>query len=193
MWVEWMPADAALSLASRSLELADEAVAKGDHPFGAVLLFPPGDPVAQTASRGPALPGCQKCGSDNYLVLEAQNAVATGCDVTRHAELCLVSAAWRLLSPEQLAGAVLVTSTEPCAMCSGAIYWSGVKAVLYACPAPRLDVHAGPSLRCHSAQVFDGAVSAPVSLSLDHLGSPGRALAARAEDQHRIYWPSLEN
>ena len=31
-----------------------------------------------------------------------------------------------------LPGATLYTSTEPCAMCAGAIYWSGITRVVYA-------------------------------------------------------------
>jgi tRNA(Arg) A34 adenosine deaminase TadA len=34
--------------------------------------------------------------------------------------------------PDELAGSVLYTSTEPCAMCSGAIFWAGIPTVFYA-------------------------------------------------------------
>ena len=51
--------------------------------------------------------------------------------MTGHAETNLVSAATRRFSREELEGLTLVTSCEPCAMCSGAIYWSTIGAVVY--------------------------------------------------------------
>ena len=88
--------------------LADLARAGGDHPFGALLADP-----------------------DGRIVLEAGNTVGTTGDVTGHAETNLVSAATRRFSSEELPGLTLVTSCEPCAMCSGAIYWSTIGAVVY--------------------------------------------------------------
>jgi tRNA(Arg) A34 adenosine deaminase TadA len=96
------------ALLRRAIVLADEARAGGNHPFGALL-----------ADR------------EGRVVLEAGNTVGTTGDVTGHAETNLVSAATRRFSREELAGLVLVTSCEPCAMCSGAIYWSAIGAVVY--------------------------------------------------------------
>lgn len=56
-------------------------------------------------------------------------------DPTQHAELALVARAARSLPPGTLARATLVTSTAPCPMCSGAIYWAGVPRVVFGCPA----------------------------------------------------------
>ena len=53
-------------------------------------------------------------------------------DVTGHAELNVVRAAGIELGDAFLQGATLYTSTEPCAMCAGAIYWSGIGRVVYA-------------------------------------------------------------
>jgi tRNA(Arg) A34 adenosine deaminase TadA len=36
------------------------------------------------------------------------------------------------LEPDELAASTLYTSTEPCAMCAGAIYWSGIPRVVFA-------------------------------------------------------------
>ena len=36
------------------------------------------------------------------------------------------------LSPEKIADATLYTSCEPCAMCSGAMYWGGINRMIYA-------------------------------------------------------------
>lgn len=92
----------------RCNELARSAVAKGNHPFGSLLVL------------------------DGQVVLEAENAVMKPeTDGTKHAELNLVSLATRSLSYQQLQRAVLYTSTEPCPMCCGAIYWSGISTVVY--------------------------------------------------------------
>jgi tRNA(Arg) A34 adenosine deaminase TadA len=93
----------------KAIEVAIRAREHGNHPFGAVLVD----------ERG-------------KLVLEAENTVVTGRDCTGHAETNLVRKASANFSPQALAGFTLYTSTEPCAMCSGAIFWAGVGRVVYA-------------------------------------------------------------
>ena len=90
-----------------AIEVAGRARAHGNHPFGALLA----------------------AGGD--VLLEAENTVITGRDRTRHAESNLVSLAESELTPEHLAAVTLYTSTEPCAMCAGAIYWCGITRVVY--------------------------------------------------------------
>ena len=96
------------ALLRRAIELADRARARGDHPFGALLAT-----------------------ADGRIALEAENSVGTTRDVTGHAETNLVSAATRRFEADELRSMTLVSSCEPCAMCSGAIYWSGIGAVVY--------------------------------------------------------------
>ena len=93
---------AAIALARRSRE-------NGNHPFGALLVDAEGD-----------------------VILEAENTVLTENDCTNHAELNLVGAASRRFDETSLRGCTLFTSTEPCAMCAGAIYWSGIGRVVFA-------------------------------------------------------------
>ena len=93
----------------RAIALAAAARANGNHPFGALLAALGGD-----------------------VMLEAENAVLTENDVTSHAELNLVRAASRRFDERTLQGCTLYTSTEPCAMCAGAIYWAGIGRVVYA-------------------------------------------------------------
>ena len=66
------------------------------------------------------------------ILLEAQNTVVTESDATGHAETNLVRQASRAYSKAALSGTVLYTSTEPCPMCSGAIYWAGIGSVVFA-------------------------------------------------------------
>jgi tRNA(Arg) A34 adenosine deaminase TadA len=83
----------------------------------------------------------------NEIVVEAENNVVTGRDPTGHAETNCVRAAALQLTDEQLARSTLYTSTEPCCMCSGAIYWAGVTAVVYGCSDAALGAHAGNDFR----------------------------------------------
>eukprot|EP00053_Salpingoeca_punica_P020779 m.212331 g.212331 ORF g.212331 m.212331 type:complete len:157 (+) comp20082_c0_seq1:81-551(+) len=115
----------------RSIALARAAKAKGNHPFGALLLL------------------------DGEVILEAENTVGETHDPTRHAELNLVSAAARSLPAETRARCTLVTSCEPCIMCCGALYWCGFRRVVYSCPHDRLAVHAGPGLLFACAPILE--------------------------------------
>jgi tRNA(Arg) A34 adenosine deaminase TadA len=54
------------------------------------------------------------------------------------AETNLVRLSTKSFTGEQLEHSTLYTSTEPCAMCSGAIYWSGIRRVVYAFPEDQL-------------------------------------------------------
>jgi len=103
----------------RAIALAGQAVEKGNHPFGALLV------------RHEA--------KESVVVLEAENEVHTCHDVTMHAEQNLISQASRKLTREQFSNLYLYTSTEPCCMCAGATYWSGgVSHVVYACSEQKL-------------------------------------------------------
>jgi len=103
----------------RTFALAESAQEKGNHPFGALLVI------------------------DQAVVLTAENTVITGNDITRHAELNLVSVASQKFDSDALSLATLYTSTEPCAMCTGAIFWSGISKIVYGCSAGRLGEIAG--------------------------------------------------
>ena len=100
-------------------DLARSAFRKGNHPFGALLLH------------------------QGQVILTAENTIAhdperPGPDVTRHAEMNLVSRAASTLPPEVLRACTLVTSTEPCMMCTGAIHWAGIPEIVYGVRAETL-------------------------------------------------------
>nr|WP_290824149.1 nucleoside deaminase [Halomonas sp.] len=72
------------------------------------------------------------------LVVQDDRRVGTGVndvkatqDVAGHAEIRALQAAARHLGTRRLAGCVLYTSCEPCPMCLGAIFWSGITQVYY--------------------------------------------------------------
>lgn len=98
-----------IDLLKRAVGTARKARSEGNHPFGALL--------ASTAGE---------------VLLTAGNTVTTSRDVTGHAEINLVRLASPIFDGSALAGCTLYSSTEPCAMCAGAIYWSGIGRVVYA-------------------------------------------------------------
>ncbi len=105
-----------------AIELAWQSRQHGNHPFGAVLVD-----------------------ENDQMLLQAENTVVTERDGTGHAETNLVRLATRHYSTKQLARCTLYSSTEPCAMCAGAIYWSGIGRVVYALSEVELYDIVGPS------------------------------------------------
>ena len=91
----------------RAIALSISSVEHGNHPFGSLLA------------------------DGETVLLESENTVNTSNDVTGHAETNLVREAAHL-GADRLAASILYTSTEPCAMCCGAIFWAGIPAVVYA-------------------------------------------------------------
>jgi tRNA(Arg) A34 adenosine deaminase TadA len=108
-------------LVRQAIDLAREARAAGNHPFGALLAV------------------------DGAVTLTALNTVHTDGDPTAHAETNLIAAAVRQLHPDQLARAVMYASCEPCAMCVGKMYWAGIRSLVYALPTEELAKLAGGS------------------------------------------------
>jgi tRNA(Arg) A34 adenosine deaminase TadA len=92
-----------------AIELARRAREHGNHPFGALLVD-----------------------EDGNVVLEAENTVLTERDVTGHAETNLMRLASSRFDADFLGTCTLYTSTEPCPMCAGAIYWGNVRRVVFA-------------------------------------------------------------
>jgi tRNA(Arg) A34 adenosine deaminase TadA len=92
-----------------AIELARRAREHGNHPFGALLVDAGGE-----------------------VVVEGENTVVTGPDCTGHAETNVIRVASERFDSRFLQGCTLYTSTEPCAMCAGAIYWANVRRVVFA-------------------------------------------------------------
>jgi tRNA(Arg) A34 adenosine deaminase TadA len=99
----------------RSFEVARRARANGNHPFGAVLVNAAGE-----------------------VLIEAENGFMPDGDMTAHAERLLSTQASRQFDAQTLADCTLYTSAEPCAMCAGAIYWTGIGRVVYGLAERRL-------------------------------------------------------
>lgn len=82
---------------------ADEAAAHGHHPFGVVLVGP----------------------DDRILMRQGH------IDTVRHAETELARRAAAAYPPEFLRTCTLVSTGEPCAMCTGTLYWANIGRLVY--------------------------------------------------------------
>lgn len=152
-----------LFLLRRAIELAREARNDGRHPFGSVIVNEHGK-----------------------IIVEARNnAVRPKGDPTQHAEMVACGEAARLLPETDLARCTLYTSTEPCAMCAGAIYWTGIGRVVYALPETSLLRYTGadkenPTLQLPCREVFAHGQK-PIHVS-------GPLLEEEAGSVHEGFW-----
>ncbi|MCA3302908.1 MAG: nucleoside deaminase [Roseomonas sp.] len=90
----------------RAIALSCQGVETGGGPFGAVVV------------------------KDGQIIGEGMNQVVPSADPTAHAEIVAIRAACAALGTHDLAGAVIVSSCEPCPMCLGAIWWSRIGLVV---------------------------------------------------------------
>lgn len=95
-------------LLKRAVDIAAEGIQKGGGPFGAVIA------------------------REGVIISEAYNEVVFSSDPTAHAEVLAIRKACESLSSHDLSGCDIYASCEPCPMCLGAIYWSGISRVFYA-------------------------------------------------------------
>lgn len=68
---------------------------------------------------------------DGRIIGQGTNRVTSTNDATAHAEIAAIREACRNLSNFQLGGCDLYTTSEPCPMCLGAIYWARLDRVFY--------------------------------------------------------------
>lgn len=98
----------------RCIELARTALAKGDQPFGSVLVSESGE-----------------------VLFEDHNHVATG-DHTQHPEFAIARWAAANMTPAERRQATVYTSGEHCPMCAAAHGWVGLDRIVYASSSSQL-------------------------------------------------------
>jgi len=91
-----------------ALSLAAGGIKKGCGPFGAIIVY------------------------RDEIIARANNRVVMSSDPTAHAEILAIRKAAGKLGSHDLSECILYTSCEPCPMCLGALYWAGIKRVVYA-------------------------------------------------------------
>lgn len=91
----------------RAIELSREALAKGERPFGAVIV------------RG------------EEIIAEGHAQQGGTSDPTAHAEMTVIRAAAAHLGRTDLNDCELYASCDPCPMCVAAIWYAGLRKVYY--------------------------------------------------------------
>lgn len=91
----------------QAFELAISSGKKGNHPFGALLVY------------------------QNKVILTSENTVYTDRNVHSHAEINLMTKARREIPPEVLRESTMYASTAPCMLCCASIWYRDIKRVVY--------------------------------------------------------------
>lgn len=68
---------------------------------------------------------------DGHIIAEGHNNSFITKDPTAHAEIVAIRRACEAVDSRSLEGCVIYSSSEPCPMCLGAIYWSRIAKVYY--------------------------------------------------------------
>jgi tRNA(Arg) A34 adenosine deaminase TadA len=153
--------DADVAHLRRCVELAEEAVAGGDFPFGSVLAA-----------------------ADGTVLAEDRNREVSEGDPTSHPEFALARWAALHLTPPQRAEATVYTSGEHCPMCAAAHGWAGLGRIVYATSSEQMtgwlaELGIGP------APVLPLPINAVVP-GLEVAG-PAPQLAAQVRELHRRF------
>jgi len=93
---------------SEAIEIARSNIENGGGPFGSVVV------------KGDA------------IISSSGNRVVPDNDPTAHAEVSAIRKASSALGTFDLSDCTIYASCEPCPMCLGAIYWAGIRRVVFA-------------------------------------------------------------
>lgn len=147
----------------RSIELADEAVSEGNHPFGALLVSASGEVIAEE--------------KNNYSVDKGPG----------HAETNLARNAAKFFDEQTLLDSTLYTSVEPCSMCSGTIYWANIGAVVFGMTEKRLGELTGDDPENLTQDLECRTVLSSGQRKIDVRG-PYPELEDKIVKQHLAFW-----
>lgn len=140
---------------------------RGNRPFGAVIVSANGD----------------------VLVEAYCNTSETG-DCTGHAETNAVRQASKSISRDTLKAATLYSSAEPCVMCAGAIFWSGIARVVFGIDAVSLRNFRGERYDQRDAELSCRDVFAA---SPHPIACIGPVMITAASEPHMGFWKTGPN
>ncbi len=115
-----------------ALKLARESAARGDEPFGSVLV------------------------RDDTVVMRESNREITESDIRRHPELHLAYRACQAYDSDERAEMVMYTTTEPCPMCAGGMVTAGFDSTVYSVGSDEIAEFTGNEPSVRSANILDG-------------------------------------
>ncbi len=141
----------------QTFDIARRARTHGNMPFGALLTGPEGE-----------------------VLIEMENGYFPDLDATAHAERLLATEASKRYREPFLATCTMYSSAEPCAMCAGAIYWTGIGRVVYGLSEHALKTLTGdhpdnPTMDLPSRTVF-AAGQKPIAVEGPCLEEEARAV-----------------
>lgn len=153
-----------LDYLKRANEIAKQARANGNTPFGAILVDANGN-----------------------IIMEQGNAEHDLHDATAHAERMLASRASAAFDRDTLWGSTLYTTCEPCPMCTGAIYWANIGRIVFGITETKLLQLTGgdeknPTFSMGADKVIDAGQK-----KIELIG-PFSEIEDEIEEAHRGFW-----
>lgn len=92
---------------TQALKLAQQAYDEDEIPVGALVVC------------------------ENKIIGKGYNQTERLTDVTAHAEMLALTAAFSALNSKYLKECTLYVTLEPCVMCAGALYWSQISRIVF--------------------------------------------------------------
>jgi guanine deaminase len=121
------------------------------------------------------------------VIASSGNRVTANLDPTAHAEIMAIRLACQKLQDFQLTDCTLYTNCEPCPMCLGAIYWSRLQQVYFAC-----DRHDAAAAEFDDSFIYDELAVPPAErrIAMLHLDLPDamRPFAAWANKSDKVLY-----
>lgn len=144
----------------RAIQLAYEAKASGDTPFGSLLVDDKGN-----------------------ILMEDRNTQIIENDITAHPELKIAKRAAAKYDVNFLKKCSMYNSAEPCTMCTGAIYWSGIGRIVFGISKKRL----------HEINNSEGSIKYSIHEMLDNSSKTFEVVGAMVDMQEEVEGPHKQN
>ncbi|MFS7402905.1 nucleoside deaminase [Carnobacterium maltaromaticum] len=148
----------------RCIELSQSARDNGNTPFGALLVDAKGS-----------------------ILLEQENIEITEHICTGHAETSLAARASQKYDKDFLWECTLYTTAEPCAMCTGAIYWGNIGTIVFVMTEKRLLELTGDNDQNPTFNLPSSEIIARGQKDIQIIG-PFPSVEVEAAAVHEGYW-----
>ncbi|HHT0591983.1 TPA: nucleoside deaminase [Legionella anisa] len=144
----------------QTIELSKEAIKHGNYPFAALLVD-----------------------ADGKVLMQCQNTVNTGGNLTEHAEMNLIRAAVKKFDKATLAACTMYTSCQPHAMSLGAMHWAKLGRLIYGLSYENLNKYKDSAGTSNPRDVFALYDTSRIKIA-------GPALEDEASVPHKGFWNS---